>query len=116
MPVERCGIDGTAVIETDVDPMVGTQLDRYEILERMGQGAMGCVYRARHSVLSSESAIKVLYGNLALNQRLIERFRREAQAIGQMKHPNIVEVTDFGQSNDGLTFLVMQLIHGRSAR
>jgi serine/threonine protein kinase len=114
MPVDRCGIDGTPVVETELDPLVGTRLDRYDVLELLGQGAMGCVYRARHNVLASEYAIKVLYGNLALNHRLIERFRREAQAIGQMKHPNIVEVADFGQTAEGLTFLVMQLVAGRT--
>ncbi|MCK6547158.1 protein kinase, partial [Myxococcota bacterium] len=114
MPVDRCGIDGSAIVEQDTDPLVGTSVDRYEIVEPLGRGAMGCVYRARHSVLGSDCALKVLYGNFALNQRLTERFRREAQAIGKMSHPNVVDVVDFGRTAEGLTFLVMELVEGRT--
>lgn len=114
MPVDRCGLDGTGLVEQEADPLIGGLLDRYRIVESLGRGAMGCVYRGAHTVLVNECAIKVLYGNFALNQRLVERFRREAQAIGQMSHPNIVNVIDFGRTNDGLTFLVMELINGRT--
>jgi serine/threonine protein kinase len=110
--VERCGIDGELVVEQVQDPLVGTDIDRYHVIAPIGKGAMGCVYRARHNVLPTECAIKVLYGNFAVNQRLIERFRREAQAIGQMSHPNIVSVIDFGSTPEGLTFLVMELVGG----
>lgn len=110
--VERCGIDGELIVERSDDPFVGSDIDRYHVLAPIGKGAMGCVYRARHNVLPTECAIKVLYGNFAVNQRLIERFRREAQAIGQMTHPNIVSVIDFGSTKEGLTFLVMELVEG----
>lgn len=112
MPVERCGIDGSPIIDQHEDPLVGTSIDRYQVIAPIGRGAMGCVYRAKHNVLPTECAIKVLYGNFAVNQRLIERFRREAQAIGQMNHPNIVSVHDFGMTDAGLTFLVMELVEG----
>lgn len=112
VPVERCGIDGTPIVDQPNDPLVGTAVDRYQVIEPLGRGAMGCVYRAKHNVLPTECAIKVLYGNYAVNQRLIERFRREAQAIGKMNHPNIVSVNDFGMTESGLTFLVMELVEG----
>jgi serine/threonine-protein kinase len=111
-PADRCGIDGTQLIETDEDPLIGRELDQYEVVDLLGRGAMGCVYRGRHTVLSTNVAIKVLFGNFALNQRLVERFRREAQAIARMNHPNIVNVVDFRRTPQGLTFLLMELVEG----
>lgn len=112
--LERCGIDGTLIVEQSEDPLVGFDIDRYHVLAPIGRGAMGAVYRAKHNVLPTEHAIKVLYGNFAVNQRLIERFRREAQTIGKLKHPNIVTVGDFGTTEAGLTFLVMKLVEGET--
>src|SRR5688572_29637154 len=114
VPVESCGLDGTPIIEQVEDPLVGFEVDRYRVIAPIGRGAMGCVYRARHTHLDSECAIKVLYGNYAVNRRLIERFRREGNAISKMKHPNIVSVIDFGTTDAGLTFLLMELVEGRS--
>jgi eukaryotic-like serine/threonine-protein kinase len=110
--VEFCAIDGTGLTETHGDPLVGHEVDRYRVLERIGIGATGCIYRVRHSVLEHEHAMKILYGDLGQDARLVERFKREAKAIGKMRHPNILTVTDFGRSQNGLVFLVMELLHG----
>src|SRR5262245_25713737 len=75
---------------------------------------MGCVYRATHTVLPREYAIKVLFRDFASNATQIERFRREAQAASTMSHQNIVSVADFVALPNGLTFIVMELVAGRT--
>ncbi|MCA9554668.1 MAG: serine/threonine protein kinase [Myxococcales bacterium] len=109
-----CVHDGEGLVDTDRDPWVGAQLDRYLIEEHLGEGGMGCVYRARHTVLDREYAIKVLYADFANDQRFLARFRREAQSMSKVRHENIVNVEDFGTSADGKTFLVMELVRGRT--
>lgn len=106
--VDHCGIDGTRLVEGDEDPLVGRELDRYRVIERVGQGAMGCVYRVEHTILEREHAMKVLFGDLGADNRIVERFKREAKAVSKMRHPNILSVVDFGRTSNGLTFLVME--------
>lgn len=112
--VDYCGIDGTRLVECEEDPLVDATVDRYRILQRIGEGAMGRIYRVAHTVLEHEYAMKILFGDLGADRRLVERFRREAKAISRMRHPNVVAVTDFGTSSNGLTFLVMELVSGRT--
>jgi tRNA A-37 threonylcarbamoyl transferase component Bud32 len=114
--VEFCGIDGTRIVVSDVDPLIGQEIDRYRIVERIGDGAMARVYRATHKVLDLEYAVKVLLGEIASDKKLSERFRREAQVISKLSHPNIVAVVDFGSTKHGLTFLTMELLRGRTLR
>jgi serine/threonine protein kinase len=99
------------------DPLIGLALDeKYLLEERLGIGGMGTVYRARHLLIDRPVAVKVL------NQRFVEdeaarlRFRREAKAAGRLQHPNAVAVTDFGQTDDGYVYLVMELLVGRTLR
>ena len=108
----RCGIDGETLIDQDTDPLIGHKLDRYNIEARLGEGAMGCVYRAQHEFLGSVHAVKVLFGELASLRTVAQRFEQEAQVLSALKHPNVVNVTDFGQTEDGLAFLVMDHIEG----
>lgn len=112
--VERCPSDGERVGEEKNYPLVGETLDRYRIVAPIGEGAMGCVYRATHTVLPREYAIKVLFRDFAGNATQIERFRREAQAASTMSHVNIVSVADFVSLQNGLTFIVMELVAGRT--
>ncbi len=112
--VDYCGIDGTKLRDEPKDPLVGRVLDRYRVLERLGLGAMGCVYRVAHTFLEHEYAMKVLFGDLSANRRIVERFRREAQVISKIRHPNVISVTDFGSTQNGLTFLVMEYVAGRT--
>ncbi len=114
--VEFCGIDGTRLRVFNTDPLIGTEVDRYNVIGHLGDGAMARVYRARHQVLDRDYAIKVLFGEVASNQILAERFRREAHAMSKMNHPNIVSVVDFGSTPTGLTFLTMELVEGRTLR
>src|SRR2546423_14336929 len=94
--VEFCGIDGEKLVDMDVDPMIGTTIDRYRVVERLGGGGMAAVYRAVHTVIDRECALKVLFGELASDRAFAERFRREARAASEIKHENVVEILDFG--------------------
>ncbi len=85
--------------------------DRYRVLELIGKGGMGAVYRVRHERLGKFAAMKVLRQDLASNPVVVKRFRQEAAAISTMTHPNIVQVFDFGIT-DGNLFLIMELIQG----
>jgi serine/threonine protein kinase len=112
--VDYCAIDGAPLDDNAGDPLVGRTIDRYYVIEPLGRGGMGCVYRVGHQVLEHEYAMKVLYGDLAADHRIVDRFRLEARSVSRMRHPNVVSVTDFGVSPEGLTFLVMELVHGRT--
>lgn len=112
--IDHCGIDGTRIVEISGDPLIGRTIDRYRMDERIGLGAHGAVYRATHEFLESAHAIKVLFGRFGANQNVVERFRREAEAISAMAHPNVVAITDFGTTPRGLTFLVMELLEGET--
>lgn len=111
---EFCGIDGERLVEQAVDALIGERIDRYEFVERLGAGAVGVVYRARHTQLGRDFAIKVLYGEYGADKQLVARFRREAQAVSQMNHPNIIGVVDFGSTEQGLNFLVMEHLEGHT--
>jgi serine/threonine-protein kinase len=107
-----CAVHGSRLVEQEFDPLVGRTVDRYQILERLGGGAMGSVYRAKHAVLDRLCAIKVLYGEYAHDENLRKRFEREAKAVSRIRHANVVAVSDFG-SSDTITFLVMDYVEGR---
>jgi putative two-component system response regulator len=89
----------------------GMTLGSYRILERIGKGGMATVYRAHHIGLDRYVAIKVLPDFFAEEEVYRERFQHEARSIGHLKHPNILEVFDFGQE-DGITYIVMELVEG----
>jgi serine/threonine-protein kinase len=90
----------------------GTKLGQYEVQDFIGQGAMGLVYRAYHVQLERTGAVKVLQG-IAPDPDTTARFRHEAQAIAQMRHPNIVNVYDFGE-HDGVPYMIIEFVPGGS--
>jgi serine/threonine protein kinase len=90
----------------------GTKLGQYEVQDFIGQGAMGLVYRAYHAQLQRTGAVKVLQG-IAPDPDSTARFRHEAQAIAQMRHPNIVNVYDFGE-HDGTPYMIIEYVPGGS--
>ena len=90
----------------------GTKLGQYEVQDFIGQGAMGLVYRAYHLQLQRTGAVKVLQG-IAPDPDSTARFRHEAQAIAQMRHPNIVNVYDFGE-HDGVPYMIIEYVPGGS--
>ncbi len=112
-----CPDDGTRLVRLAIpgDTLVGRDLDgRYTIGEKLGEGGMGAVYRARQHAMGREVAIKVLSAGLVKDAAAIKRFLREAKLASRLVHPNIVSVLDFGQTNDGLFYLVMELVAGRT--
>ena len=88
-----------------------TTIGKYEIVDLVGEGAMGVVYRARDSVLNRMVAIKVMNDAVARQADLRERFLHEAQAAGSLQHPNVITIFDFGEI-EGHLFLAMEYIDG----
>ena len=98
----------------DEDPMIGMVLgNRFEVLQKIGEGGMGAVYRARQKGIEREVAIKVLLGDVARNKTLVRRFHLEALAISKLKHPNTIQIFDFGEE-DGLLYIAMEFLEGTS--
>lgn len=87
--------------------------DRYEILERIGRGGMADVFLAHDLLLDRNVAVKVLFPEHAVDPNFVERFRREAQAVAGLNHPNIVGVYDWGQ-NGNTYFMAMEYVQGRT--
>jgi serine/threonine protein kinase len=110
----------TVVLEEEDSPRrrhaalaAGTVLrDTYEIVRRIGQGGMGDVYEAKHARLTGRYAVKVLPPEFALNEAVLSRFHREAQIASGLQHPNIVQVIDFHETDDGTPYLVMEFLDG----
>jgi len=91
--------------------MVGGSLGHYRIIERIGEGGMGVVYRARDEHLNRDVAIKVLPSEKISEESALRRFRKEAEALSKLSHPNIATVFDF-DTQDDVAFLAMELVSG----
>ncbi|UQA60752.1 serine/threonine-protein kinase [Polyangium aurulentum] len=94
--------------------LVGQQIDRYRLVEKIGAGGMAEVYRANDEVLGRDVAIKLLHPEIARNTEGRQRFVREAQAMARLEHPGIVRVYEVGITEDERPFLVMELLRGGS--
>lgn len=113
--IVSCPDDGIAltVLEVPRDPMVGTLFcDRFQITEVLGGGGMGMVYRAKHLMMQRSVAIKILHTKMVGNADALKRFKVEAQAASNFSHPNILNVHDFGVSNQGQPYMVMDFLEG----
>jgi serine/threonine protein kinase/tetratricopeptide (TPR) repeat protein len=95
--------------------LIGRTLSRYRILEPLGAGGMGEVYRARDSRLERDVAVKVLPARLAGDPDARRRFEREARAVAALQHPNVLAIHDFGVEDD-VAFAVMELLRGETLR
>lgn len=99
------------------DPFVGRTLDdKYLVEEAVGAGGMGAVYRARHLSMDRPVAIKFLHQRFVEDEAARSRFQTEARAAVKLCHPNAVSVTDFGQTSEGVVYIVMELLEGRTLR
>ena len=94
----------------------GVAIGAYVVEERIGAGGFGEVFRARHPVIGSEVAIKVLHPRYSADADAVARFVAEARAVNQISHPGIIEIFDFGELADGREYFVMELLVGRSLR
>lgn len=88
-----------------------TRIGKYDILRRLGQGAMGEVFLAKDPLIGREVAIKTIAPGQAQGEEARERFLREARAAGQLSHPNLVTIHEFGE-DQGLLYLVMEYVPG----
>jgi serine/threonine protein kinase len=97
------------------DSMIGkVLLERYQVLEVLGEGGMGVVYKAKHTQLKRIVAIKVVRTTLVSNENTLARFKREAEAASAFDHPALCAVHDYGFTREGLPALVMDYINGES--
>jgi hypothetical protein len=109
---ELCPLDGNA-LEDLPDELIGqTIAGRYRVEEKIGAGGMGTVYRASAEVGGGHVAIKFLAPELAEDPLQRQRFLREARAANRIEHPHIIEITDFGETPEGLAYLVMEHLDG----
>ncbi len=110
------GPHGTKVTKPLPTPEeIAKHFPQFEILECLGRGGMGVVYKARQPKLNRIVALKILAPEKEAEPRFAERFAREAQALARLNHPNIVTVYDFGEA-DGLYYLTMEFVDGVSLR
>ncbi len=94
----------------------GSVIDRYKVLAPIAEGGFGAVWRAEHVLMHRECALKIMKPNLVVDHEFIARFHREAQVAARFKHPNAVEVYDFGQFGENLFFMAMELLRGESLK
>jgi len=95
------------------DPMIGTlAAGRYRILKLLGEGGMGQVYLAEHVAIEKRVALKILRAELASKGEIVTRFQQEAISASRIKHPNVLDVFDFGQLENGRFFLAMEFLEG----
>ena len=95
--------------------LIGRTLGHYRIVEKIGEGGMGVVYRAQDERLDRDVAIKVLHQDVAQDADRLARFEREAKAVAKLVHPNILEIWDFGLEG-GVTYAVTELLDGQNLR
>ena len=111
-----CPVDGT-VLEKSDDALLGQTLaGKYRIEALINEGGMGAVYRATHVLMDKTVAIKVLHPALAADDKIVARFSREAKAASRISHPHALSVTDFGESENGVVFLVMEYLKGETLK
>ena len=109
-PFAPRGVKGAA---PDKPPMIGKSISRYRILGTVGEGGMGVVYVAEDTVLGRRVAIKIPHAGRDEKQYR-SRFLREARAVSKLRHPNIAAVHDFGETEEGQPYIVMELVSGQT--
>ena len=95
--------------------MIGSTIHQYKILEKLGAGGQGTVYKAKDTKLDRTVVIKVLPAELTQKSANYKRFEREAQLCSQLDHPNICTIFDFNDS-DGIFYITMQYVRGKNVR
>jgi serine/threonine-protein kinase len=98
------------------DPNIGRDLlgGQFQILQKIGSGGMGAVYKAAQPAMNRMVAVKILHPKLANRKDLVSRFRREARAMSHLSHPNTARVLLYGELDDGALYIVMEYLEGRN--
>jgi len=103
----------------DVDPLIGHVIDgKYELVAKLGEGGMSVVYRARRAHIGDDVAVKILLGKFVKDDAALARFRREARAAAMLRHPNVITIHDFGETEDdhAPAYIVMEFVRGTPLR
>jgi hypothetical protein len=101
------------------DPLIGHKIDgKYELVALLGKGGMSVVYRARRVHIGDDVAVKILTGKFVTDDAALARFRREARAAAMLRHPNVITIHDFGETDDvhAPAFIVMEFVKGTPLR
>ena len=92
----------------------GAQIGNYRLVRLIGEGAMGAVYEAQHTLIERRVAIKLLHNELIGQRSSARRFLNEARALSLLRHPGLVDIFEFGEQPDGAPYLVMELLIGET--
>jgi eukaryotic-like serine/threonine-protein kinase len=96
------------------DPLVGMVVsERYRIIRKVGEGGLGAVYQAEHAVIGKRVALKVLFADLSRRAELVARFLQEAKSASRIGHENVIDISDFGQTGEGLVYVAMEFLEGQ---
>ncbi len=97
----------------DRDLVAGQQVGEYQVVEKIGEGGFGTVFRADHPLIGKQVAIKVLGRQFSSDEEMVSRFVSEAAAVNRIRHRNIIDIFSFGQLEDGRHYYIMELLSGR---
>jgi serine/threonine-protein kinase len=109
-----CGAKIRLTVKTAKDPLIGATLaGKYHILDRLGSGAMGAIYKATHLNLGKPVVLKVLHPHLLREEAHVQRFKREAKAASRLNQPNCITILDYDKTPDGWSYICMEFVEGK---